>query len=85
MCEPQVELVEPKAFSIDISPVGAPMTIGAESDQIVVVVRLGLRPRYDVVNINFDVSAGGDRTSVTGLHENAPFDISRYCGSVFQS
>lgn len=82
MSEAQVELVEPQTFTINIPSVGAPVTVGTKSDEIVILVRLTLRPRDNVMNIDLDVSASGDSTPMAGFDKNAPFDFSRYCGAV---
>jgi hypothetical protein len=78
MNEPEVELVEPKTFTINFPSVGAPMAVRTEGDEIVILMRLTLRPRDDVMNINFDVSASRDGTSMARLDQNAPSDVSRY-------
>jgi len=76
--ETKVDLVEAKAFTINLPSVGAPMAVGTEGDEIVVLVRLTLRPRDNVMNIDLNVSTGGDRAPVTSLDENPSTDFSRY-------
>ena len=78
MSESQVEFVKPQAFTINFPSVGAPVTVRANGDEIVVIVRLTLRPRDNVMNIDLDVSASGDRASVPGFDQDAPSDPSRY-------
>lgn len=41
-------------------------------------MRLTLRPRDNVVNLDFDVATGGDSAPVAGFDENAPLDVSSY-------
>ena len=78
MDEAQVDFVKPQGFTINFPSVGAPVAIRAEGDEIVVFVRLTLRPRDNVMNIDFDVSAGGDGAAVPSLNKDAPTDFSRY-------
>lgn len=78
MSEPKVELIEPKGLTINFPSVGAPVAIRTEGDEIVVLVRLTLRPRDNVMNIDFDVSTSRDGTAVTGLDEDTSADVSRY-------
>lgn len=82
MSETQVELVEPQAFTINLPTVGPPVAVRAEGDEIVIVMRLTVRPRDNVMNIDLDVTTGGDGAAVPGLYENTPFDIRRYCGPI---
>ncbi len=76
MSESQVQLVEPKAFSINLPSIGAPVTIRTQRDEIVVLMRLTLRPRNNVMDIDLDVSTGGDRATMTGVNENATTELS---------
>lgn len=78
MREAQVKLVEPQTFTINFPSVGAPMAIGAESDQVVIFMRLRLRPGDNVMDVHVDISASGDGTSVSRLNQDAPSDLSRY-------
>jgi hypothetical protein len=78
MNEPKVQLVESKGFTINVPGVGAPVTIGAECNEVVVLVRLTIRPRDNVMNIDLDISACRDSTAVTGLDENTSTEFSRY-------
>jgi hypothetical protein len=81
MNEPQIELVEPKRLSINIPGIGAPVTIGAECDEVVILVRLTLGPRDNVMNVDLDVSASGDGAPVSRFDQNSAADISRDWGS----
>lgn len=81
MNEPQIELVEPKCLSINIPGIGAPVTIGAECDEVVILMRLTLRPRDNVMNVDLDVTAGGDGAPMSRLDQNASADISRDWGA----
>jgi hypothetical protein len=78
MSESKVELVEAKGFTINLPSTGAPVALNTDGDEIVILMRLTLRPRYNVMNINLDVSASRDGAAVSRLDENAPTDISRY-------
>jgi hypothetical protein len=78
MSEPKVDFVKPQALTINFPSVGAPMTISAEGDEIVILVRLTFRPRDNVMNVNYDVSTGGNRAPVTCFDKNTPTDVSRY-------
>ena len=78
MNEPQVELVEPQSFTINFPSIGTPVTVRTKSDEIVVLVRLRLRPRDNVMNIDFDVSTSGDGAAVASLDENSASNLSRY-------
>jgi hypothetical protein len=62
--ESEVDLIKPEAFAINFPGIGAPMTIRAKGDEIVVLVRLTLRPRDNVMNVNFDVSTSGNSAAV---------------------
>jgi hypothetical protein len=72
MDEPKVELVKSQALTINLPSVGAPVAIRTEGDEVVVLVRLTLRPRNNVMNIDLDVSTGGDSAAVTRLNQDAP-------------
>nr|WP_263625821.1 hypothetical protein [Stappia indica] len=85
MSKSQVEFIDSQALTINLPFIGAPMAVRAEGDEIVVLVRLTLRPRDNVVNIDLDVTASGNCTTVPGLYKDAPFDISRYCGPVLHN
>ena len=79
MNETQIKLVESEGFTINIpSLVGPPMTIRTKSDEVVILVSLRLRPRDNVMNVAFDISASGDSASVSSLDENSSSDFSRY-------
>lgn len=78
MSEPQVGLVHSQTFAIDLPPISPPVTVGADSDEIVVVVRVALRPRDNVVNIDFDVSASRDGASVASFDKYSPPEFSGY-------
>ena len=78
MGKAQVDLVHSQAFSVDLSTVGAPVTVRADGDEIVVFVRLALRPRDDVVNIDFDVTTSRNGASVASLDQYSPPD---FCGN----
>lgn len=80
--ETKIEFVDSQALTINLPTVGAPMAVRAEGDEVVILMRLTLRPRDNVVNIDLDVTASGDCAAVPGLYKDAPFDISRYCGAV---
>ena len=77
MNEPQIELVESKGLTINLPVIGAPMAVRAEGDEVVILMRLTLRPRDNVVNINLDISASGNCTPMPGLYEDATADVSR--------
>ena len=49
MSESEIELVQSKTFTINLPSVGAPVTVSTESDEIVVTVRLTLRPRDNMM------------------------------------
>jgi hypothetical protein len=78
MSEPKVDFVESKGFTINLPSIGAPVVVRTEGDEIVVLVRLTLRPRDNMMNIDLDVSASRDSASVTGLDQDATSDFSRY-------
>ena len=79
MSEAKIGFVEPLTFSVDLPLASAPVAVGAEGNEIVVLVRLTLRPVDNVVNVNIDMSAGGDGASVTGLHKYASAEVCGYC------
>ena len=54
------------------------MTIRTESDEVVILMRLTLRPRDNMMNFNFDVSTSGNSAAVASLDKDAPADFSRY-------
>jgi hypothetical protein len=78
MSKSKVEFIKPEAFTINLPSVGAPVTVRTESDEIVIVMRLTLRPRDNMMKIDLDISAGGDGASMTRLDQDAPSDPSRY-------
>ncbi len=78
MSEAKIELVEPNGFTINLPSVGAPVAIRAEGDEVVILVRLTLRPRDNVMDIDFDIPASGNSAAVPGLDENAAADVGRY-------
>ena len=78
MSKSKIDFVEPKAFTINFPSIGAPMTIRTESDEVVILMRLTLRPWDNMMNFNFDVSTSGNSAAVTGLDKDAPADFSRY-------
>ena len=82
MSKSQISFVETQGFTINFSPVGAPVAIRTEADEIVVIVRLTLRPRDNVMNVDLDVTASGDGASMPRLDENATPNISGYWSTV---
>lgn len=78
MNEPKVELVQAQGLTINFPSVGAPVTVRAEGDEIVVLVRLTLRPRDNVMNVDFDVSTSGDGAAVSSLDKDTPPDFTRH-------
>jgi hypothetical protein len=76
--EPQVEFVEPQGLTVNFPSIGAPMVVRAKGDEVVVLVRLTVRPRDNVMDIDFDVSASGDGAPMTCLDKDTPSDLSRY-------
>jgi hypothetical protein len=76
--ETKVEFIKPQAFSIDSTIVGAPVAIGAEGDEVVVVMRLTRGPGDNMVHVDLNVSAGRNCAAVASLDENASSEISRY-------
>ena len=78
MSKSEIDFVEPQGFTINLPAIGAPMAIRTEGDEIVVIVRLTLRPRDNVMNIDFDVSAGGNGASMPRLDKDLSPDIRRY-------
>ena len=78
MSKSKIEFVKPKAFTINIPSVGAPVAIRTESDEVVILMRLTLRPRDNMMNFNFDVSTSWNSAAVASLDEDTPTDFSRY-------
>lgn len=78
MSEAKVEFVKAEGFTVNLPTVGAPVAVRTEGDEVVILVRLTLRPRDNVMNIDFDVSASRDSAPVTSLDEDAATDFSRY-------
>lgn len=78
MGEAEIELVKQQTFSVNFPAVGAPMTIRTEGNEIVILMRLTLRPRDNVMNVNFDVSTTGNGAAVPGFDKDAPSEFSRY-------
>lgn len=78
MDKSQVNFVESEGFTINLPTVGAPVTVRTKSDEIVILMRLTLRPRDNMMNVAIDVSTGGNSASVSRFDENAPSDVSRY-------
>lgn len=71
MSEPQIGFVETQGFTINLPSVGAPVAIRTEADEIVVIVRLTLRPRDNVMNVDLDVTTSGDSASMPSFRERA--------------
>lgn len=67
-----------QGLTINVPGVSAPVTIGAESDEIVILMRLTFRPRDNMMNIDLDISASGDGTPMARLDENASAQVGRY-------
>ena len=78
MSEPKIELVESKAFTINLPSIGEAMTIRTESDEIVILMSLTLRPRDNVMDLSVDVSTSGDSAAMSGFNKNTSTDFSRY-------
>ena len=78
MREPEVELVKPEGFTVYLPSIGAPVAVRAEGDEVVILMRLTLRPRDNVVNVDLDVSTSRDGAAMPSLDENSPLDVSRY-------
>jgi hypothetical protein len=85
MSEAKVDLVEAQGFTINFPSIGAPMTVRAEGDEIVILVRLTLRPRDNVMDINFDITTGGDRTTMSRFDKDSTPEVSRYWRSSIPS
>jgi hypothetical protein len=83
MNESKVDLVKPEGFTINFASVGHPVTIRAESDEIIITMRLALRPRDNVMKIDFDVSAGGNGATVASLDEHPPPEVGGYSWAIF--
>ena len=71
MRKAQIELVEPKGLTIYLPSVGPPVAVRGEGDEVVILMRLTLRPRDNVVMFNFDVAAGGNGAAVLRIDEDA--------------
>jgi hypothetical protein len=82
MNKPQIEFVKTKGLTINLPSISTSMTIRTESDEVVILMRLTLRPRDNVVDVNLDISASGDCTAVSSLDEHATADVSRYWRTV---
>jgi hypothetical protein len=82
MSEPKIDLVNAKAFTINFPSVGSPVAISTKGDEIVISMRLTIRPRDNVMDFNFDVSTSGDSAPMASFDKNAPFDFGRYFRSV---
>ena len=76
--EAQIEFVEPQSFAINLPSIGAPVAIRTEADEVFVLVRLTLRPRDNVMNIDLDVTTGGDGAAVSSLNKDAAPNFRRY-------
>ena len=78
MDESKIELIELKGFTINITGMGAPMTIRAEGNEVVILMRLALRPRDNMMDISIEVPTSGDRAPMPSLNEDSSSDFSRY-------
>jgi hypothetical protein len=78
MSETKVEFIKSQGFTVNLPNVGPSVAIRTESDEIVILVRLTLRPRDNMMDIGIDVSAGRDGASMPSLDENTSPDLSRY-------
>ena len=58
------------------------MTVGAQSNQVIVFVSFAGSPRDNVVDVDIDVSASRDGAAMTCLNQHAPTEFRRYA-SVF--
>jgi hypothetical protein len=67
----------------DVDRERRPMTVRAEGDEIVILVRLTLRPRDNVMDINFDITTGGDRTTMSRFDKDSTPEVSRYVGHLY--
>lgn len=78
MHKSKVDLVEPQGFTINLPSIGAPVAIRTKGDEIVILMRLTLRPRDNMMDIDLDVSACRDGASVASLDQDASADVGRY-------
>lgn len=78
MDEPKVDFIESQALTINLPSICAPVAIRAKGDEIVVLVRLTLRPRDNVMNVDFDVSTGRDGATMPGLDQDPPAQFGGY-------
>lgn len=78
MSESQIEFIEPKGFTVNFPFTGSPMTVRTKADEIVILMSLTIRPRDNVMNVNFNVTTSGDGATMPSLDKDAATDFSRY-------
>ena len=83
MNESKIKFIKPKGFTINLPAVGEPVAVRTESDEIVILMSFAIRPRDNVMDINLDVSAGGDGASVTSFDKDASSNVSGDSGAIF--
>jgi hypothetical protein len=76
--ESEIEFVKSQGLTINLPSIGAPVAVRAEGDEVVILVSLTLRPRDNVMNVDLNVSAGGDGAAVSSLNKNSPADFRGY-------
>jgi hypothetical protein len=78
MGKAEVGLVVIQGLSINfIRFVCSSMAVGAQRDQVFVLVLLARFPRDDVVDVHINVTASGDSASVSGFNENSAAKLCR--------
>jgi hypothetical protein len=78
MSEAKIELVEPQGLTINLPIVGAPVAVRTKGDEVIILMRLRLRPWDNVMNVNLDISTRRDGAAVARLDKDTPAQFSRY-------
>src|SRR5689334_3549126 len=80
----QVRLVHSERFAINVAAIRPFVAVWAECDEVVVVVCSTLFPRNYVMNLDNDMAASGDGTSVACFNKHLALDMSGNWRTVFR-
>jgi hypothetical protein len=79
MSESQTRFINTERLAVDLGSICSAVAIGAECNEVVILVLLTVFPRDDVVNVNLDVSARWDGAPVARFDKYSPANLSRDC------
>ena len=75
--ESQVCFIEAHGLAVNFITTGTAMTVGANRDEVFILMFFTRLPRNDVVNINFNVAARGNSATMPRFNQNSSSEFSR--------